>query len=333
MQTVHMFDWLKRSLLPCFIVILSACSALGANGGSKHGAAEDIIVAESSASISQLPSYVAQRMGFYAEEGLIVKSVSMRGELMAASFASGSINYAGVTGLMSRYAARGGAVRVAAVCVMRPPSFLIANPSIKSVRDLRGRSIAVNSVGQIADLSMRAFLRREGLDPERDVRITSISSNQARQLAVERGSIAAGLFSIPLNALLVQSGLVQLGFTGDTVPEQAISGITVSERILHDRPDQVKKLLRAYIKGLHLIWQDKARVVPIMVKEFNVNESVAANALDSFYKIATKNGMLSDRGFDDAIEFVAKSGTQPAPLTRIRDFTVLEGVLRDLKMQ
>ena len=30
--------------------------------------------------------------------------------------------------------------------------------------------------------------------------------------------------------------------------------------------------------------------------------------LDSFYKIATKNGMLSDRGFDDAIEFVM-SGT------------------------
>ena len=108
---------------------------------------EEILLGDSSKSISQLPLYAALRSGFFDQEGLTLKNVSMRGELMAAAFASGDLHYSGITGSMSRFAATGGPVKVVAVCVMRPPSFLMANRSIRNLQELRGKSVAVNSIG------------------------------------------------------------------------------------------------------------------------------------------------------------------------------------------
>jgi NitT/TauT family transport system substrate-binding protein len=321
--TLLLFSWL---------VLDSGHPSLTHASSSENKAhVEEVLIGQASKSISQLPSYIAMNQGFYQREGLKVKTISIRSGVLPATFASGDLHYSGITAAISRFAAVGGAVRVVAVGVMRVPMFLVAHPSVKTPRDLKGKSIAVDTIGQVPELSVRAFLKKHGLDPDRDVTIRAIGGAEERRLAAERGVVGASLVSIPVNSIMKQAGLIELGFTGATIPEQPISGIGVSEKILAQSPDQVKKILRGYIHGLQFLWKNRAETIAIIKKEFNVNDFVAGDALDSFYVLATKDGVVKDSAFDEALEFGVKSGKSPS-VSKIRDFSFLREVHKELNI-
>ena len=91
---------------------------------------------------------------------------------------------------------------------------------------------------------------------------------------------------------------------------------------------QVEHLLRGYVQGLQFLWKNRAGTIAIIKKEFNVNDAVANDALTSFQMIATKDGLVSDAAFDEAIEFAAEA-EKTVNRSKLRDFTMLRQVLTD----
>ena len=87
-------------------------------------------------------------------------------------------------------------VIVADIASERPGGFqttwvTLESSGIKSVADLRGKTMGVASYGSTTDLLGRAILKRNGIDPDRDVKRIDVRFPVMEQ-ALRKGEIAAG---------------------------------------------------------------------------------------------------------------------------------------------
>ena len=86
---------------------------------------------------------VAQKEGYFKEEGLNVELLSIRGEIAIRTTLAGEVDFFTNAGSALAAAVRGVPVKLATVFQDKPAWDLIAQPDIKSVAQLRGKNIGV----------------------------------------------------------------------------------------------------------------------------------------------------------------------------------------------
>ena len=90
-------------------------------------------------------------------------------------------------------------VKLVAVLLGRPDYFLTVKKDVKSVRDLKGKRIAIGSYGAAADLALRAVAKQDGLDPDRELIRLQMGGAAARYAALVSGSVDATILTLPYN--------------------------------------------------------------------------------------------------------------------------------------
>ncbi len=96
---------------------------------------------------------------------------------------------------------------------------ILENSGIKTVKDLKGKSVGVNVYGASLDHIQRAVLRKAGLDPEKDVKILEISFG-LMEATLRRGDIQCGAFPQPFLFKAMEAGGVKpLFYLGDIQPK------------------------------------------------------------------------------------------------------------------
>ena len=215
------------------------------------------IISHNSESITILPIVYGIEKGFYRAEGVNMDFRFLRADLAAAAIASSQeVDYMISTGTAFRAAVRGLPLKIVAYSFNQPLFYLMTQSSIHAVKELKGKKIAVSSPQDTGGLAAKAALRAAGLDPERDVFYISIGAASVRIAAMEVGSIEAAIMPVPWN----RSGFNQLVFAGGLLP-QPLTGIVTSAAKLEKAPEQVKKVLRAYLRSIRRLRQDKADAV------------------------------------------------------------------------
>src|SRR5207249_6287040 len=63
---------------------------------------------------------------------------------------------------------------------------LFANDSVRTIPDLRGKTVAVPELGSVHHVFLSTILAHVGLDPRRDVRFVTPSPEEAQQLLADR---------------------------------------------------------------------------------------------------------------------------------------------------
>ena len=98
------------------------------------------------------------------------------GSLMVQAMLGGELPIAGAAGSAAGEASLGGADIVMVGSMVKVPAFYImALPDIKAVDDLRGKTVGVTRFGSSTDFTMRYVLRKQGLEPGKDVTIFEMS--------------------------------------------------------------------------------------------------------------------------------------------------------------
>ena len=65
--------------------------------------------------------------------------------------------------------------------------FVLDDSPIKSSRDLKGRKVAINAFGSSVDLALRVKLKKDGIDPRRDLTIVEVAfPNQGAAIREKR---------------------------------------------------------------------------------------------------------------------------------------------------
>jgi sulfonate transport system substrate-binding protein len=131
-------------------------------------------------------------------------------------------------------------------------SFMVLKDSpVKTVTDLKGKKIGINAFASAVDLALRVMLKKNGIDPRRDVEIVEIAFPNIAS-AIREKRIDCGVLVIPFLAVESPKGDLRPVFTGGDAfggPSSVIFQVTTNT-FLKEHPDAVRGFLADYVEGL-----------------------------------------------------------------------------------
>lgn len=212
-----------------------------------------------------MPATLAQKLGYYKEQGLDVHlintpaGVQAENELLAGEVQAVVGFYDHTIDLQSK-----GKSLINIIQFLSAPGeaeMIAGNATrVKSLKDLKGKTFGVTGLGSSTDFITRALAERAGLKPG-EYSLLSVGAGNTFIAALKQGHIAAGMTTEPTVGVLQQSGegriLVDLrtpeatrAALGETYPS---SGLTVEAAWLAKNQATAQKLVNAYVKTLHWI--------------------------------------------------------------------------------
>ena len=226
--------------------------------------AEDITVSYASLGAAYMDHVVAIEKGYALEEGLNIRVLKSGGGSATQVLLSGQIHFSSSAGSALSAALRGGPVKIIYTNQSRPTYKLLSNkPEIKTLQDLIGKKIAVNTFGDTGHLATLLLFKKYRLDPKLFLFIAVRS--EARFPAFLSGAIDAA----PLTPRdITQIGAMRVNTLADIGKEIQLvwNGVAVSNRLLGDNPALVERFLRALAKGREFARRYREPTIAMLAK-------------------------------------------------------------------
>jgi ABC-type nitrate/sulfonate/bicarbonate transport system substrate-binding protein len=205
---------------------------------------------------------------------------------------------------------------VADIASERPGGFqttwvTLDSTGIKSIADLRGKTMGVASYGSTTDLLGRAILQRNGIDPDRDVRRIEVRFPVMEQ-ALRKGEIVAGEMAQPFYAAAKARGGIRDLFTAkEILPVLPLLLEVFTEGFITNHPDAVKGFLEDYLTALNYARDPKNRdeVIGIVSDVTKLPRDVLASFLltDQDYTMAPDT-LPDTEAIQTTYDFLTASG-------------------------
>ena len=292
---------------------------------------ERIAIPIATAGAPFVPHYLAQRQGFFREEGLEVEIPVTRANVMAAGMASGEIGYNGQTSPSVRNALAGIPVRMIAAVVNKSTRWIVSLPEVREMTQLRGQAIAINSMGDGLHNSGTLAVTHFGLDPHSDVSWIAVGGTPERLLTLQQGAAAATVVNAADLARAQALGFAPLLRLDDVAPLPE-SGLAASVAKLEGERDQVKRVLRAMVRALQYVKTDREGSLPAFMEFMQVSREDAARDYEAIQPSYSDDGTLSERSMRFTIDAEREQlkVTEEVPSSRVASFEPLYEVLAEL---
>jgi len=280
------------------------------------------------ASSTALP--LAQKKGFFREEGLEAEVIRMSSTVAAAALASGEADYAiGMSAL--RGAIQGLPLKVVASYIQGSTQTLVARSDIKTVSELKGRTITIGTPGGSPDRHARLMIKHFGLEPEKDVKFASGGLTEGRLARLQQGLIDATVVPVPLDLQAKKLGLNVLARAYEifTYPE---GGLVTTTMKIKGKPDEVKRVIRAGIKASRYIKANRDATIQFLMDWQRIDKDIASSTYDYLSKATNESGSLPEDGFRLMIEEIKELAkvTREIRMTDVADLSILTVAQKEL---
>ena len=311
-----------------FLALLAVCG--GARAYAQPASKpETIRIAYPSRGVTVLPLRIAQVQGFFQQERLDAELIQMRAGITLTALTTGDLDYGAPLDSLVRAAAKGQPLKAVVSFVNKPMHYLVARPQIATVGELRGRTIALNSFGSAEQLTLYAILKSHGIDPDKkEVQIVFLGDSPVRLEALKRNIVDATMVLIPYVIIASNSGLKVLGHAGSFM-ELSTPGLGTTDRLIKQKPDQVKRVVRAVVKAMLFIRKNREESIRIMMSWLSLNRDVAEKSYDMALDSFSEDGSPSRKGLMTSIELAGIK--EEIPLSKVFDFSFLQEVHSELK--
>lgn len=312
-------------------VRLVCCSILGLAGNllgfATPAHAERINMATPSRGLFEFPVVVAMRKGFFKNEGIDVDKIQMQPAVGVKALMSGDVDYLLAWGSALRAAVTGVPIKAVVGFASRPLHVLVARPEIKTPKDLRGKIIGVDSVAGTVDYLSRVAVRHFGMEPEKDVKIIVTGESPTRLLALRAGSIDATPIDVAFAVKAEEEGFRRLVYLGDLI-ELPLSGIAVMDSKLQSQREQVKRVVRAGVRGSRFMKQNRAETVKMLSDYLKITPGQSAKAYDASINSFTSDGIISDKGVQLDVQLTKErlKLTKDIPLSQLVDWSLVKEI-------
>ena len=212
---------------------------------------------------SEIPVRVAMAKGYFREQGIAIEPIFIRGGPAAvAALVSGDVDFGSIGGAQAiiRGKSRGLDLNIIGSISNKTNYILLGNKETKGIENLRGKLVGVTGAGAFSDFAVRIFLKRNGIDPDRDVTLRAIGGTTLRAAALEKGLIAAAPFSPEDAVRLVNNGYSLIANLSESlsIPQ---SVIVARGEMLEKYPETSKRFLKALVLGVNLARTNKKETI------------------------------------------------------------------------
>ena len=268
-------------------------------------------------SVSIWPAIVADKKGFFAEEGLKVDFISAGASARSLQQVAAGSAEIGSSSMVDTIRGIGGGaqVKIFLNSLAVGTHSLVAAKTIKSVAELRGKKVMTGGPGDVTNLWWGAMARHFGLDPAKDVDLLFSGATTARLAALVAGAIDASVLSTPQSFQAIEQGFTDLGPVAPYLGEFPMMIWHVNEAWARTNPQLLAAFIRAHNKAVRYMLDPAHKT--------EVSEMLA---------------QASHSGVDDALKtwevcmqikaFVEDGSITDAAVTRVRDTLIGAGDLK-----
>lgn len=214
-----------------------------------------------------LPTAVARGAGFFRNEGLEVRPVTLAssGPIMMALLMSGQAEMVIAGGVaILRGIARGAPVVVVGGHLSRMSYALIGAKGLKNVDDLKGKAIGITGIGGIGEFAVVESLKRNGLIKDRDFTLLNIEGGTAaRMAALKAGKVHAVPVTPGQRVQAENDGFTILLDVRDSLADLPSNIVASTKEFAKSNPDKTIRFLRALGRAVDLIRQDKDKAIAL----------------------------------------------------------------------
>jgi len=258
---------------------------------------------------AHLPLFLARDKGIFAKYGLDVTLQGLGGGSVAsAALIGGDIQIADITGSEIINAdANGADIIVLATLTPTYPYVFEVSKDIKTKEDLIGKSIAIRAVGDATDIATRVVLKKEGLDPDKDVTILAVQQEGARMAALQAGQICCSVAQVSDRIQLEAVGFHMLfDLTTEGLPNS--QGVIATKRsFAASNPQVVQNFVNALVEGIALMKKDRAGALPVLKAQLSLeDDAIVAATYDFFARSVVPSVPLPEaKQFADSISILS----------------------------
>ena len=290
------------------------------------GSLETIVITEDVRGYHWAPAYLAETLGYFAEEGLKADFQTIRGADSTAPVMNGEALFClkGIeTALMLNQAGQGCKIVLSATQKF-PYCLMGASEEFSTLESLKGQTVGGGLSATSGPMAFaKACLNSVGLVPDKDVTVINLAS-AGYPASLEAGEAQAVVSTNPWSLKTLQDlGCVTIvEGTDDAVIEGIIGSasyelftVVTSDKNIEEQGETIQKAVNAMAKALR--WMETATPEEIAEKLAPLFEAAPEELLfdatyDKEHEMANYTGYHSDSGFAAGISLCQLAGGIPA---------------------
>jgi ABC-type nitrate/sulfonate/bicarbonate transport system substrate-binding protein len=283
---------------------------------------------------------VARKNGLFAKYGLQVEvSHPINSEVMRTDLASGKVDIVddGLDNALALIASSDPDVVIVASSSTADQE-LIAQPEIKSIAELRGKTLIVDAPDTQNAVMMKKILLMQGLRPGVDYKMLSVSTQRLPEMRTHK-EYAAGMLSGAAAMQARKEGFVRLASSSESIGPLLFSGLYVRRQWATPHSDMLKRYIAANIEAQRWILapESKAGVIAL-IKSGNANSALSDDIVSGVYQgiVSGPGALLKDLHFDVTdfqnlvrlrAEIEGSWGGQPPSVEKFYDLSYYQAAL------
>jgi NitT/TauT family transport system substrate-binding protein len=239
-----------------------------------------LVIGYASTTPRLMPLWMARDQGFFAKYGIESEPVLLRsGATLVTGMASGDIQIGRTAGaaVLSAVAA-GHDIKMLATFSSRNSYDVVVRPNIKRPEDLRGKKLAINSVGGGTWIGAMLWLETFGLDVQRDqILLQSIGDQGTQSQALESGTVDCVFVDSVYSKLLKQKGMNIIAESHEMKQPLVSQSTIMPNNFLRQHPDIAEGYVKGEVEGIAFATapKNKAAVIKMLMRRLRVDANTA----------------------------------------------------------
>jgi len=287
--------------------------------GLQPAYAEALKVAVISQSANNWPLFVAEEKGFFQREGLQVEVVvSGDSGRQIDGLASGTYDITHQASDHFMRAVENGKELFVFMTISRPIFDFVVQPEIRAIKDLAGKTIALDRPTTGYWLLFQKAFARNGLPPEAYKILPNLGGAEARYRAVKEGRAQGTFLNPPLSLDAIAQGLPRLTNLAEHFPDFPGSSGGARRSWARQNEATLIRYLRGFGAAVDWLLDAKNRdeAQKIFSRKLKLDEKDAQSTYDSFVRVGLiPGGRLSMEGIKQILELMADSGQLKPPVS------------------
>jgi ABC-type nitrate/sulfonate/bicarbonate transport system substrate-binding protein len=280
-----------RTIIHNGLVVMGLLLMLQTADGA--GVPTKVTVHVPSKSLSIMPYYFGKDKGFFAAEQIEPQLVMMAPPTAIAAMVAGELDFSSTTGAATSAIMRGLPLRRVFYVQQDPVHVLLAQPEIKSVQDLIGKTVGVTALTDAVGMSANVILRAHGIEAGKvTLLVMQVTDNAIQSLLTKR--VTATLLAPPYVQELEAKGYVKLAEARTYAPLSFIGLISATETTKKS-PQKVYGMVAALHRTMNYILNP-------------ANRAEVIQYVSTYHKIDVT---LAEKAFTAQMLGYSKDGTKP----------------------
>jgi NitT/TauT family transport system substrate-binding protein len=284
------------------------------------GRAEDLVVGMPTTppNIVHMSVLIAQDLGLYKKHGTSVKTIAQAGGVYVyRAMLAGNVDVGMVPGAVAIIGvSKSSPARVIYVNTPKFEASMVARPNVPTMADLKGKRIGIQEPGGFADINSRAVLRAAKIDAK-DVSFVSIATEDVPALVADQ--VDTGILHVEQEMFAKSKvpGIHAIARMWELQPKTLYLAAAATDKTIKEKPEQLAAFVKANIEATRLMYSNKAKVIPILVKHTGYPQKIVEEAFDFLINecIWDANTGLGAEKFDFTADLMTKVGNITAGKT------------------